>query len=96
MAAYGQFRQFNMRFTRIPPWKMVLIGAGVLAITVALAFVAFTAFLIVFPIAVISGAAYRLFGRKTSGLAPTPPARGNPDIIEGEYVVIEPERDHRP
>ncbi|WP_428032632.1 hypothetical protein [Ancylobacter sp.] len=78
----------RMRFTvrKVSWWQVAIILAVALALGTALALVAASVFLVVFPIIVIAGLAYRLFGgRKRAGRADGPP------IIEAEYRVLSPE-----
>jgi hypothetical protein len=84
-----QFQSFGMRFTRIPTWQIVAVTAVVLAVGLALAVVATGIFLIAFPIMLIAGAAYRMFGMKTRPQA-APRHPGRDDVIETDYRVIEP------
>lgn len=69
------------RIFRVPTWQLVLILIAALAVGVAVAIVATGVFLVVFPIALIAGLAYRLFGKRRR-------TQGN-SIIEGEYEVID-------
>lgn len=78
----------RMRFTvrKVSWWQVAIVVAVALALGTALALVAASVFLVVFPIIVIAGLAYRLFGgnkraRNASG----------PTIIEAEYRVLSPE-----
>lgn len=69
------------RILRVPRWQLALILVAALAVGIAVAVVATGVFLVVFPIALIAGFAYRLFGKKRR-------AAGHP-IIEGEYEIID-------
>ena len=79
----------RMRFTvkRVSWWQVAIVIAVALAVGTALALVAASVFLVVFPIVVIAGLAYRLFG----GRKPNGGAAGGPTIIEAEYRVLSPE-----
>ncbi|MFK8253819.1 hypothetical protein [Ancylobacter terrae] len=81
----------RMRFTvrRISWWQIALVVAVALAIGTALVLVAASVFLVVFPIVLIAGAAYRLFGPSRS--TPGAPRRGGPTVIDAEYRVLSPE-----
>jgi hypothetical protein len=78
----------RMRFTvrRISWWQVAIVVAVALAVGTALALVAASVFLVVFPIVAIAGLAYRLFGSRKRG-----PATGGPTIIEAEYRVLSPD-----
>lgn len=69
------------RLLRVPKWQLVLILIVALAVGVAVAIVATGLFIILFPIALIAGLGYRLFGKRRR-------VRGNA-IIEGEYEVVD-------
>jgi hypothetical protein len=78
----------RMRFTvkRVSFWQVALVVAVALAIGTALALVAASVFLVVFPVVAIAGLAFKLFGgrkvrRDTSG----------PMVIDAEYRVLSPE-----
>lgn len=80
---------FNrMRFTvrRVSGWQIALVIAAALAIGTALALVAASVFLVVAPVLLLSGLAYKLFG----GRKP-PPARPGVTVIDAEYRVLSPE-----
>ncbi|GGE30671.1 hypothetical protein GCM10007276_04870 [Agaricicola taiwanensis] len=90
-----QYQAFGLRFTKVPTWQIVLIVAAVLAIGIALAVVATGIFLIAFPIMLLAGAAYRLFGTRTNPPAASRGPARRDDVIETEYRVIEPGEDAR-
>lgn len=69
------------RILRVPKWQLALILVVALAVGIAIAVVATGIFIVLFPIALIAGFAYRLFGKRRR-------ARGNA-IIEGEYEVVD-------
>lgn len=77
----------RMRFTvrRVSWWQIAIVVAVALALGTALALVAASVFLVVFPIVVIAGFAYRLFGGRKRA------AESGPTIIEAEYRVLSPE-----
>jgi len=79
----------RMRFTvrRVSWWQVAIVIAVALAVGTALALVAASVFLVVFPVVVIAGLAYRLFG----GRKRTPGAGDGPTVIEAEYRVLSPE-----
>jgi hypothetical protein len=78
----------RVRFTvrRVRWWQVALVVAGALAIGTALALVAASVFLIVAPVVLLSGLAYKLFGGSK-------PARSRPGVtvIDAEYRVLSPE-----
>lgn len=78
----------HMRFAvrRVSWWQIALVVAGALAIGTALALVAASVFLIVAPVVLLSGLAYKLFGTRK-------PVRSRPGItvIDAEYRVLSPE-----
>lgn len=78
----------RMRFTvrKVSWWQVAIVVAVALALGTALALVAASVFLVVFPIIVIAGLAYRLFGG-----AKRARNAGDPTIIEAEYRVLTPE-----
>ena len=78
----------RMRFTvrRVSWWQVAIVVAVALAVGTALTLVAASVFLVVFPIMVIAGLAYRLFGGRKSG-----PGNDGPTVIEAEYRVLSPE-----
>ena len=80
----------RMRFTvkRVSFWQVALVVAVALAIGTALALVAASVFLVVFPIVAIAGLAFKLFGgRKVRGDV----RRSGPTVIDAEYRVLSPE-----
>lgn len=88
----------QMHIIRLPGWAAVLIGAGVLAATLALLALAATAALILLPVLLLAGLIYGWwFRRKFAAQAQqhgwpvdgAPHASRNGDIIEGEFVIIE-------
>ena len=84
----------EMRMVRLQPWKLWLltaIGAGVaLALTVAVAGL----FLILVPVVLIGGFVAKLV--LGSALRPAANAgRRGPEVIEGQYQVVEVERQQR-
>jgi hypothetical protein len=78
----------QMRFTvrRVSWWQIALVIAGALAIGTALALVAASVFLVVAPVVLLSGLAYKLFGGRK-------PVRSRPGVtvIDAEYRVLSPE-----
>lgn len=89
----------RMRFTvkKVSWWQIALVVAVALAIGTALALVAASVFLVVFPVVVIGGLIYRFFGGRKDGLRQRPSA-ADMTIIDAEYRVLSPEevaRDER-
>lgn len=81
---FDRMRFFTVR--KVSWWQVAIVVAVALALGTALALVAASVFLVVFPIVVIAGLAYRLFGgRRRAGRA------DGPTIIEAEYRVLSPE-----
>ncbi|MDQ0512051.1 hypothetical protein [Ancylobacter amanitiformis] len=78
----------RMRFTvrRVSWWQVAIVVAVALAVGTALALVAASVFLVVFPVVAIAGLAYRLFGRR-----PAARREDGPNVIEAEYRVLSPE-----
>jgi hypothetical protein len=81
----------QVRFVQIPRWLAVVAGVLAVAFAVALFLLSITVFLVLLPVIAIAGALYYLFGggRKQADIR-------HPDgveIIEGEYRVIETERE---
>lgn len=86
MSSTDPFDRVRFTVRRVSWWQVALVVAVALAIGTALAVVAASVFLVVFPIVVIAGLAYRLFGgRKRTG------ADAGPTVIDAEYRVLSPE-----
>jgi hypothetical protein len=82
--------QYQVRFLQIPRWLALTVGAFAVAFAIALFLLSLTVFLLILPVMAVTGALYYLFGRprrarKTPGASP-------PEIIEGDYRVVEPGR----
>lgn len=77
----------QMRFTvqRVSWWQVALVVAVALAIGTALALVAASVFLVVAPVVVIAGLAYKLFGGRKSRPV------GGVTVIDAEYRILSPE-----
>ncbi len=84
----------EMRMIRLQPWKLWLlmaVGAGVaLALTVAVAGL----FLILVPVVLIGGFIANLVLRSSLRAGPNV-AKPGPEVIEGQYQVIEVDRRRR-
>ena len=86
MSSTDPFDRVRFTVRRVSWWQVALVVAVALAIGTALAVVAASVFLVVFPIVVIAGLAYRLFGgRKRAS------ADAGPTVIDAEYRVLSPE-----
>jgi hypothetical protein len=86
MSSTDPFDRVRFTVRRVSWWQVALVVAVALAIGTALAVVAASVFLVVFPIVVIAGLAYRLFGgRKRAG------TDAGPTVIDAEYRVLSPE-----
>lgn len=81
----------QVRFLQIPRWLAVVVGALTIAFAIALFLLSLTVFLLILPVIVVAGALYYLFGLPRTARK----SRGDRqvEIIEGEYRVIEPDRD---
>lgn len=81
----------RMRFTvkRVSFWQVALVVAVALAIGTALALVAASVFLVVFPVVAIAGLAFKLFGGRKVRRDMSRPS--GPPVIEAEYRVLSPE-----
>jgi membrane protein implicated in regulation of membrane protease activity len=102
-----QFQSFGpdgVRTVNIPKWAAVLIGVIVLAASLALLVLAATVALILLPVLLVAGLVYGWwFRRKLARMEregwPGPdsrrPAREG-DIIDAEFVVIEPAEPRTP
>ncbi len=79
----------RVRFTvrRISGWQIALAVAAALAIGTALALVAASVFLVVFPVALLAGLAYKLFGPRR----PVARTRADVTVIDAEYRELSPE-----
>ncbi len=86
----NEFRTARVKLVKLPMWQVVLAGAVIIAIGIALAVVAAGLFLIVFPALLVAVGAWRLFGGRRRQAASSRP--GDPTVIETEYEVIDPER----
>ncbi|MPT23510.1 MAG: hypothetical protein E2577_11175 [Starkeya sp.] len=85
MSSTDPFDRVRFTVRKVSWWQVALVVAVALALGTALALVAASVFLVVFPIIVIAGLAYRLFGgRRRAGAS-------GPEIIEAEYRVLSPE-----
>lgn len=84
---------FPLRMHRVPPWQAAIILTGALAITLTLAVLAGGLFLLLLPAFAVGFVIYRVSRRYRKHVE-----RPDPDIIEGEYVVIadEPADDRTP
>jgi Zn-dependent protease with chaperone function len=102
-----QFQSFGpdgVRTVNVPKWAAVLIGAVVLAASLALLVLAATAALILLPALLVAGLVYGWwFRRKLARMGregwPEPGATRSPregDIIDAEFVVIEPAEPRTP
>jgi hypothetical protein len=80
---------YQVRFVRIPRWALVLAGLAAAAFAIALFLLSITVFLVMLPVIAIASGLYYLFGGKRMATRRGP---DNPEIIEGEYRVVEPER----
>lgn len=74
---------YMLRIRRMPPWQVAIILAGASAVAVALALLAGGLFLILLPVVLVGAVAYRFRGLRRASFP-----RRDPDIIEGEYVVV--------
>ncbi len=72
----------NGRMLGLPKWQFVALLVVAVSIGIAIAVVATGVFLIALPIMVLVALGYRLFGNMR-------PRRFAPDVIEGEYEVVE-------
>ena len=79
---------FQSRALGLPKWQLVLLVIVAAALGVAIAIVATGIFLIALPVAALAILAYRLLGH---GHRRPPP----PQVIEGEYEVVESARAKR-
>jgi hypothetical protein len=73
----------------MPPWRIALLLVLALSLGIAIAVVATGVFLIALPVIAIGVLAYRVFG-----VAKRRP-HGSPNVIEGEYEIIEGARPPR-
>lgn len=80
------------RFTvaRVSWWQIAIAITAALAIGVALAVVAASVFLVVAPIVLIAGLAYKLFGGPKG-----PRTQPGVKVIDAEYRVLSPEEVRR-
>ncbi|MFT0858553.1 hypothetical protein [Ancylobacter sp. G4_0304] len=87
MAANDPFG--GMRFTvrRVSFWQVAVVVAVALAVGTALAVVAASVFLVLFPIVAIAGLAYKLFGGRKSSVRTASGAT----VIDAEYRVLSAE-----
>lgn len=84
-----RFSDIHVRVMAIKPWQLWFGGGVALALGLGLALLATSILLIVLPIALLSGLAWRLFARP-----PASPTRPLPKgVIDAEYRVIEPARE---
>jgi hypothetical protein len=80
-------QQYQVRFFQMPRWAAILVGLAAAAFAIALVLLSLTVLLIALPILAAIGGIYYLFGlprrRRDAG------DRSSPEIIDGEYRVIE-------
>jgi uncharacterized membrane protein len=79
--------QTRIRIVRVPIWGLALIGALLIAVVIASAVLAVGLFLILFPIMLVVGAIFALFGwprMRTGGRY-----RDTRGVIETDYVVLD-------
>lgn len=86
MNANDPFGQMRFSVRRVSWWQVAIVVAVALAVGTALALVAASVFLVVAPIVLIAGLAYKLFGAPRTGR----PA-GGVTVIDAEYRVLSPE-----
>jgi Zn-dependent protease with chaperone function len=102
-----QFQSFGpdgIKTVNVPRWAAVLIGAVVIAASLALLVLAATAALILLPVLMVAGLIYGWwFRRKLARMGregwPEPDGSRSPregDIIDAEFVVIEPTEPRAP
>ncbi|GAB4069637.1 hypothetical protein KHC28_24385 [Ancylobacter sonchi] len=85
MNANDPFGQMRFTVQRVSWWQVAIVVAVALAVGTALALVAASVFIVVAPVLLIAGLAYKLFGTK-----PRRP-EGGPTVIDAEYRVLSPE-----
>jgi len=95
MYSYDRLRGGPIQFIRLKSWQFWLAVAIALTLIFTLAIVAASAFLIVLPIVVIVGLAYRLADRLGWRKRPEPRRPQSPDVIDGDYVVLSEDRSER-
>ncbi|MGL4727817.1 MAG: hypothetical protein ACRCWO_03585 [Bosea sp. (in: a-proteobacteria)] len=99
--------QFNklgpdgIQIVKVPQWLAVIIGIVVVALSLTLVVLAASFALILLPILVLASLVYgwwiRRKIRKSGAAWPKPNAGSrNPDIIEGDFIVLEPRRNSGP
>ncbi|MCK0207168.1 hypothetical protein MWN33_03880 [Starkeya koreensis] len=86
MSSTDPFDRIRFTVRRVSWWQIAIVVAVALALGTALALVAASVFLVVFPIVVIAGLAYRVFGGRKRATG-----AGGPTVIEAEYRVLSPE-----
>ncbi len=72
----------NGRMRGLPKWQFVALLVVAISVGIAIAVVATGVFLIALPIVAVVAFGYRLFGNARR-------RRFAPDVIEGEYEVVE-------
>ena len=95
MYSYDRLRGGPIQFIRLNSWQFWLAVAIALTLIFTLAIVAASAFLVVFPIVVIVGLAYRLADRLGWRKRPEPRRPQSPDVIDGDYVILSDDRIER-
>jgi hypothetical protein len=81
---YSRWNRQGRAF-RLPKWQLAVLLVAAIAIGIAVAIVATGVFLIALPVAALVALGYRLFGGARR-------RRAGPDVIEGEYEVVEAAR----
>lgn len=93
---HERFRRgsFDVRMVRLQPWKAWALAAtgAVFVLTVLIAMASFLVILL--PVALVGGLVAKLL-LGTGTRRPSPPSRGQPEVIEGRYEVIEVHREPR-
>lgn len=84
--AHNPYNNFSWRAQPVPLWRASIILTSSLVIALILGALASGVFLLLLPVFAISAVAYRIAGQRREN-AP----RREPDIIEGEFVVISDE-----
>lgn len=86
MSANDPFGQMRFTVQRVSWWQVAIVVAVALAVGTALALVAASVFIVVAPVVLIAGLAYRFFGGRKTGSP-----RGGVTVIDAEYRVLSPE-----
>lgn len=88
---YANVRPLSFKsLFRLLSWRGVLVLGVAAALSIAIFIAAASVFLLVLPVVLVAGVVARLLAG--SPAKRTPQRQGRPDLIEGQFEIVEPER----